>query len=225
MDNVEAESDYIEIDGGIINAAFVKSLGFPVGAVREFVRRLAASDERIVRHIESLDWTVPRVWEFLRRLGKSPKDRGMGKQIEAATLNSLLDGLAGGGDTAPSGTVGSAKGRGKRSTAKGDAQAKIIAALTLHHEYQDGSCLNQSPIGSNELARAAHVTGSTASKFFNDKWGKKINGKKKNGHRRYQTICQSSANLIASLKLLNGDFIPNILLNRLPSDNGGQDDE
>ncbi len=52
--------------------------------------------------------------------------------------------------------------RPKRSTQKGNAQTKLIAALTKHHQYQDGSCLNTEPIGVNELAQQAGVSSSSA---------------------------------------------------------------
>ena len=93
MGNIEAELDSIFIDDGIINASYVKSLGLPVDAVREFVRRLAASDEHILEHLQSLDMPVPAVWVFLRRLGKRP---GVGQQIEKEVFDSLLRGLCGG---------------------------------------------------------------------------------------------------------------------------------
>jgi hypothetical protein len=44
---------------------------------------------------------------------------------------------------------------------RGEAEAKLIAALTKHHQYADGSCLNLEPVGNNELARIAEVSEST----------------------------------------------------------------
>src|SRR5262249_18814112 len=38
----------------------------------------------------------------------------------------------------------------KRSTERGEGRAKLIAALTKHHQYADGGCLNLEPIGNNE---------------------------------------------------------------------------
>src|SRR5262249_8094099 len=58
----------------------------------------------------------------------------------------------------------------KRSTERGEGRAKLIAALTKHHQYAEGGCLNLEPIGNNELAKAAGVSPSTASAFFNDKF-------------------------------------------------------
>src|SRR5262249_18636328 len=43
----------------------------------------------------------------------------------------------------------------KRSTDKGEARDKIVAALTKHHKYNNGSVENREPIGCNELARQA----------------------------------------------------------------------
>jgi hypothetical protein len=94
----------------------------------------------------------------------------------------------------------------KRSTSKGEAEIKIIAALTLHHEYSDQSCLNPAPIGSNELARRAKVSKDAASQFFKKEFG--VDG----GHGRYQALCLRNPVRIASwLKALNGDYRMNPL--------------
>jgi hypothetical protein len=60
---------------------------------------------------------------------------------------------------------GAANAAKKRSTERGEGRAKLIAALTNHHQYADGSCLNLEFIGNNRLAEVAGVSPSTASKF------------------------------------------------------------
>ncbi len=97
----------------------------------------------------------------------------------------------------------------KRSTERGEGRAKLIAALTKHHRYADGSCLNQGPIGNNELARAAGVSASTASAFFNDKF---------QGHTKYKALCRDAGKLAAALKLLNDEFSPHVLLGDASAD-------
>ena len=97
----------------------------------------------------------------------------------------------------------------KKSTERGDARAKLIAALTKHHQYADGSCLNLEPIGNNELAKAADVSASTASAFFNDKF---------QGHTKYTALCRDAGKLAAALKLLNDEFAPYHLLGAASSD-------
>jgi len=92
--------------------------------------------------------------------------------------------------------------RPKRSTERGEGRVKLIAALTKFHKYADGSCLNLEPIGNNELAKAAHVSPSTASAFFNDKFG---------GHTKYKAICRDPGALAVVLKLLNNEFAPHHL--------------
>ncbi len=62
------------------------------------------------------------------------------------TTQTPHEAAAGGGDEEQTETTK------KRSTVKGEAQEKLVAALTKHHKYQDGSCLNIEAIGSNELA-------------------------------------------------------------------------
>jgi hypothetical protein len=97
--------------------------------------------------------------------------------------------------------------RSKRSTSNGDAEAKLIAALTTHHQYHNGSCQNLEPVGNNALARLAHVDQSTASGFLKKRFG---------GHNSYKRVCADSGKLVMSLKLLNGEYSPRILFDRNP---------
>jgi hypothetical protein len=97
----------------------------------------------------------------------------------------------------------------KRSTERGEGRAKLIAALTKHHQYADGSCLNLEPVGCNELAKAAGVSPSTASAFFHDEF---------RGHKNYQALCRDVGKLAAALKLLNDEFAPYHLLGAASSD-------
>jgi len=108
------------------------------------------------------------------------------------------------------GSAGSRKR--KRSTERGEGQKKLIAALAKHHRYADGGCLNPDPIGSNELAREAVVSPSTASAFFNDKF---------KGYAKYRVVCRDAGRLADSLKALNDDFSPHDLYGRRPA---GEDD-
>jgi hypothetical protein len=91
----------------------------------------------------------------------------------------------------------------KRSTERGEGRLKLIAALTKHHQYADGGCLNLEPVGCNELAKAAGVSPSTASAFFNDKF---------QGHTKYKALCRDAGKLTTALKLLNDEFAPYYLL-------------
>ena len=106
--------------------------------------------------------------------------------------------------------------KAKRSTEKGEGQAKLIAALTKHHKYADGSCLNLEPVGNNELARLAEVSESTASAFFNKQFG---------GHTKYRAICSDATRLIAALKLLNQEFSPHHLFGAKPPGEDEREDE
>jgi hypothetical protein len=91
--------------------------------------------------------------------------------------------------------------RKKRSTSNGDAEAKIISALTAHHKYANGSCENWEPIGSNELARQAMVGKATVSRFFEKQFGR----------GKYLAACADKTRLIHSLRMLNGELTPKIL--------------
>jgi hypothetical protein len=76
------------------------------------------------------------------------------------TLCALAESL-GSGPTPP--TTGQADGASdarekgqknpKKSTCNGEARLKMVAALTQHHQYENGSCGCLEPIGVNDLAR------------------------------------------------------------------------
>ena len=106
--------------------------------------------------------------------------------------------------------------KAKRSTERGEGRVKLIAALTKHHKYADGSCLNQEPIGNNELARLAGVDGSTASAFFKREF---------QGLAKYKVACTNTGKLVAMLKLLNGEYSPYLLYGDKPPDEDGREDE
>jgi hypothetical protein len=91
----------------------------------------------------------------------------------------------------------------KKSTLKGDAEAKIIPALILHHQYADGGSLNDEPIGNNELARQADVDKATASSFFKKHFG---------GHDVYKSKCANKHKLLNILKVLNGEYTKDKLI-------------
>jgi hypothetical protein len=116
-------------------------------------------------------------------------------------------------DPAPERT---ARSQPKRSTERGEGRAKLIATLTKHHQYADGGCLNQEPIGNNELAKAAGVSASRASAFFDEKF---------QGHANYKVMCRDVDKLTAALKLLNDEFAPFHLLGNFASNVVDTDDE
>jgi hypothetical protein len=106
--------------------------------------------------------------------------------------------------------------KAKRSTERGEGLAKLVAALTMHHNYADGSCLNLEHIGNNELARMADVSISTASAFFKKQF---------DGHSKYRAICTDVTRLVAALKLLNQEFSPHLLFGAKPPGESEDDKE
>jgi hypothetical protein len=103
----------------------------------------------------------------------------------------------------------------KRSTERGEGRVKLTAALTKHHKYADGGCLNLRPIGNNELARLAEVDQATASAFFKKQF---------KGHGKYKATCADAAQLAVALKLLNGEFAPHFLYGAKPPDEDERDE-
>jgi hypothetical protein len=97
----------------------------------------------------------------------------------------------------------------KRSTERGEGKAKLIAALTKHHKYANGSCPNREPIGNNVLAKAAGVSPSTASAFFMKEFG---------GHTTYRgALSRDVGSVLAVLAMLNGEIPGRRLLGRSAS--------
>jgi hypothetical protein len=104
--------------------------------------------------------------------------------------------------------------RPKRSTQRGEGEAKLTSALTKHHQYAEDCCMNLEPVGNNELARLAGVWPSTASAFFEKKF---------KGYVKYRVVCRDAGRLLESLKALNGDFAPHHLYGRRPPNEDDRD--
>ncbi|MBW3597506.1 MAG: hypothetical protein KY475_09560 [Planctomycetes bacterium] len=111
--------------------------------------------------------------------------------------------------------VSAVRKKSKRSTQRGDAREKLIAALTKHHEYANGSCLNQEPIANNALARLAGVAKSSASEFFKDEF---------KGYGLYRRNCQDITTLVGMLKMVNGEFRAFELYGHCPPGEGEDED-
>ena len=146
-------------------------------------------------------------------------ERDFNRNLRAATLAANAAAPASRATRPPDTKVAKSDGdtstptKGKRSTERGEGRAKLIAALTKHHKYADGSCLNLEPVGNNELARLAEVSQSTASAFFSKHF---------HGHAKYRATCCDPTRLVAALKLLNQEFSPHLLLGAKPS---GEDEQ
>jgi hypothetical protein len=88
-------------------------------------------------------------------------------------------------------------GRPRLNQQPSDSETLLIAALTRHHQYNNGSCLNPAPVGNNELARMAKVVQSTCSLFFKQTFG---------NHKAYKVMCHKLDPLIAKLRYLNREL-------------------
>jgi hypothetical protein len=85
----------------------------------------------------------------------------------------------------------------KRSTEAGEARTIIIAALTAHHKYQSGSCLEYEPTGVRELARELDkVSAGSVSGFFMAVFG---------SHAKYKAACRDGKTLRDKLQILNNE--------------------
>lgn len=108
------------------------------------------------------------------------------------------------GQASEHGACGGSKN--KRSTIRGEARAKLNAALTKHHKYGEAEDLNEEPIGNNVLARLAEVDKATASAFFKEQFG---------SYSQYKETCRHKDRLLQSLKVLNGECTPRMLQRKI----------
>ena len=209
-----------------------KSGWWPRNDLAEFTHATATLVSRIAQDHPQLETTsLMDIDEAAKKWNLSRSDKGLPSQpqleakLERALTNvvaleaiirrterSPVAGNASLGDDEAKATPTKAK----RSTVQGEGQAKLIAALTKHHKYADGSCLNQEPVGNNELARDAEVYKSTASAFFKKEFG---------GHMKYRTMCSDTTSLIYALKLLNQEFSPHCLYGAKPPGEDEREDE
>jgi hypothetical protein len=101
--------------------------------------------------------------------------------------------------------------RTKRSTLKGEARAKIVSALTAHHDRE--GLLIQTPLALSELARQAGVSKGSVARFLDAEFGGE---EKKGGYAKYRVICRFPRRLRDSLHVLNGEFSPDRLYGATP---------
>lgn len=98
--------------------------------------------------------------------------------------------------------------RQKGTTKKGGEDDDIIAALTAHHQYDNGHCRNMVPIGVRELEDTYQVKRDRATRFFKKHFGDKDSGSVW-GHKNYKATCNRNREKIESwLKDLNRDYSP-----------------
>lgn len=148
------------------------------------------------------------LWEWWRSLNTVPEDETSTGDYASKNLHEAESVVT---------PTKSAATSAKRSTERGEGQAKLIAALTKHHKYADGSCLNLEPIGNNELARLAKVGKRTASAFFKKEF---------QGHVKYKAVCSDAGQLlVTALKLLNGEFAAHILYGNKPPEKAVREDD
>jgi hypothetical protein len=147
-------------------------------------------------------WAItPTVGPEEFRQAKAQADEALGSLMEAlaelgmlAVYRSSFEALAAKVDAAlgPTAPVAAAddeaapprkcKGGRPKSAVKG-SDAKVIAALNLHHGYEGGGCLsNREPAENRLLAAVFGLSENALSRFLKDKFGK-------GGHKKYVAAC------------------------------------
>jgi hypothetical protein len=161
------------------------------------------------------------VWGRVRRLIRDQIPDGILRQIAWAPSHAANAGTGqaeghGAGTPDRPEPAGIVAKKPKKSTERGEGRERVIATLTQHHQYENGSCLNLEPIRNNELARKAGVSKSTVSEFFKKDF---------KGRLKYRAICRDAGRLADSLKALRGEFSPHDLYGRTPPGEGSPEDE
>ena len=93
-----------------------------------------------------------------------------------------------------------------------DSDIVFIGALNKHHIYENDNCHNFEPIGCRELAKKTEVATSTASRFFKKEF---------ESYKKYKISCKNGK-ISQSLKLLNKDVAPHLLLGKKADEIAGQ---
>lgn len=88
-----------------------------------------------------------------------------------------------------------------------DKTTQLIAALVAHHDFNGSSVGNSTWIGCRELATAAKVGNSTASKFFNRNFRTRRDDPKSGNWKAYKELCKRSrAELVLALQALTDEL-------------------
>jgi hypothetical protein len=164
-----------------------------VQCLREMVAlRRTAEGDLAISAIQSGRPDVPLA--YVRRLGKCA-DRGrtpgqiyvLSREYAAETTRPAVD------DAGDQRAV--AARPVKRNTTPGAADAAILSALCAHHQYRDGGCNNWEPIGGNQLAKLARVSGGAVTGF----WKRRLKREDRDGTiEDYRIAC---ANQTLNIKL------------------------
>jgi len=88
---------------------------------------------------------------------------------------------------------------------------EIISKLTLHHQYDQDSCLNLEPLGVRELSGELNCSASVVSEFFKREF---------DGHKVYVGMCSDAGRLATAIRMLRGEIRPSILNQGLPGNDG-----
>jgi hypothetical protein len=88
-----------------------------------------------------------------------------------------------------------------RNSTPGSADAKIVAALCLHHKYEKGSCMNMEPIVGNKLATDAEVATGSVTAFWKRHFG---TGDRDGSYEEYRRACNNDT-IPIKLAVLSGE--------------------
>lgn len=121
---------------------------------------------------------------------------------------------------APTDQAGGGQGReqtkvkSKKGTVANEAREKIIAALTLHHDFDGDSCMNMDFATGADLARKAGVDRATVTRFFTKEF---------DGYEAYRGACTrgDTGRLIAALRKLRDEEPSRLGFGDEPTSNPG----
>lgn len=120
--------------------------------------------------------------------------------------------------------TGGRKRTGRPRKDEKDSATKVIAALTKHHGYENGSVTNFEPATNRGIAHEYGLSQNALSRFLNEKLGK--GNPKSGGHKGYIAACNRDARIgIGALLTLWQGEVPERLAELLPHESGRDDED
>jgi hypothetical protein len=117
------------------------------------------------------------------------------------------------------GGSGPAKHRtGRPKKTEKDSATKVIAALSKHHGYENGSVTNYAPATNRGLAGQYRLGGNALSRFLKERFPKEAKP-----HKKYEAACRDGS--LGALLMFWNRELPSCLPDLLPHDRAHEDED
>ena len=187
--------------GATLNDPHVVQL---IGLLQDRVRKVT---HKGIRHV-LVNLKEP---EYQENLSLRERDEAFGLLTSLDLIVPRVDLVPGTFEVSPLILVGNTKKSAGTRPKKKDWSGSITSQLTLHHQYEQGSCLILEPLGVREIHRKLGCPVSVVSDFFKRHF---------DGHKMYVRMCRDAGTLAKGISILRGDIRPSILFRALPGNDG-----